>query len=100
MMDLTAAEAVLIDFMRGVVASDFNMTIATSGGEWLVTAASPSDGFLVGRGNSFGEAFSAAMGADPEPGGDPGDGETVPAARALRVVAGIDHQSEQSKAAA
>ncbi len=98
-MDLTAAEAVLVDFLRGVVASDFNMTIATSGGAWLVTAASPSDGFLVGRGNSFGEAFSAAMGATGEPGGDPCGGETVPAARAIRVVAGIDHRSERKSAA-
>ncbi len=98
-MDLTRAESVLIDFIRGAVATDFNMSIATSGGQWLVTAASPSDGLLVGTGNSFGEAFSKAMGADAEPGGDPGDGETVPAARALRIVAGIDHRSERRSAA-
>ncbi len=72
------------------------MTIAANGGQWLTALSSSNDGLLAGSGNSFG----AAMGADPEPGGDPGDGETVPAARALRVVAGIDHQSEQSKAAA
>jgi len=98
-MDLTRAESVLIDFIRGAVATDFNMSIATSGGQWLVTAASPTDGFLVGRGNSFGEAFNEAMGADAEPGGDPaGDGEAAPAARALRVVAGIDHRSERKVA--
>ncbi len=98
MMDLTAAEAVLIDFMRGVVASDFNMTIATSGGEWLVTAASPSDGFLVGRGNSFGEAFSAAMGADAEPGG-PGGGKETPARVGLRLVVNTERNPAQAKAA-
>ncbi len=95
-MDLSPAEAVLVNFLRGV-AGDFHATIATSRGEWIFTAASPSDGFLVGRGNSFGEAFSKAMGADAEPGGDPGDGETVPAARALRIVAGTD--SERKAAA-
>ena len=97
-MDLTRAEAVLIDFIRGEAKTDFNMTVATSGGDWLVTLSSPSDGFLVGEGESFVEAFSAAMGADAEPGGDPGDGETAPAARALRVVAGTDHQSERKAA--
>ncbi len=74
------------------------MTIATSGGDWLFTAASPTDGLLVGRGNSFGEAFGAAMGAEIEPGGDPGDGETAPAARALRIVAGSDHDLERKVA--
>ena len=98
-MNLSPAEAVLVDFLRGEPETDFNMSIATHGGRWLFTAASTSDGILVGGGNSFGEAFSAAMGADAEPGGDPGDGETVPAVRALRVVAGTDHQSEQSRAA-
>ena len=97
-MDLLPAEAVMIDFVRGATGSDFHATIATSGGRWLFTAASPSDGFLVGGGNSFAEAFSEAMGADVEPGGDPGDGETVPAARALRLVAGTDHQSERKAA--
>ncbi len=98
MTDLTAAESITIDFLRGVTETDFNMSIATNGGDWLFTAASPTDGFLVGRGNSFGEAFSEAMGADAEPGGDPGDGETVPAARALRVVAGSDHHPERKVA--
>ncbi len=97
-MDLTRAEAVMVDFLRGGVCADFNMSIATSGGDWLFTAASPSDGLLVGRGSNFGEAFAEAMGADAEPGGDPGDGETAPAARALRVVAGTDHQSERKAA--
>jgi len=97
-MNLTPAEEVLVDFIRGV-AGDFHMTIATSRGEWIFTATSPSGDFLVGRGSDFGEAFSKAMGADAEPGGDPGDGEAVPAARAIRVVGGSDHQSEQSKAA-
>jgi len=32
-MDLCPAESVLIDFLRGTVASDFHMTIATSGGK-------------------------------------------------------------------
>jgi len=97
-VDLTPAESIMIDFLRGV-AGDFHATIATNGGRWHVAFSSPSDGFLVGGGNSFAEAFGAAMGADVEPGGDPGDGETVPAVRALRVVAGTDHQSEQSRAA-
>ncbi len=98
-MNLTAAESVLIDFIRGKPETDFHMSIATSGGDWLFTAASPTDGFLVGRGNSFGEAFSAAMGTNAEPGGDPGDGETAPAVRALKLVAGIDHRSERKVAA-
>ncbi len=96
-MDLSPAEAVLVGLLRGE-AGDFNMTIATSGGQWFVTAASPSDGFLIGRGNSFAAAFCAAMGAGVEPGGDPGDGEAAPAARALRIVAGIDHRSERKAA--
>ncbi len=99
MTDLTRAESVLIDFLRDVTETDFNMTIATSGGQWLVTAASPSDDFLIGRGNSFAAAFCAAMGATGEPGRDPGDGEAAPAVRALRVVAGIDHRSERRSAA-
>jgi len=98
-MDLSPAEAVLVDFVRGATGSDFHSTIATSGGRWLFTAASPSDGFLVGHGNSFGEAFSAAMGTNAEPGGDPGDGETAPAVRALKLVAGIDHESARKVAA-
>ncbi len=93
-MELTRAESVLISLVRGV-AGDFHMTIAANGGRWLTTLSSSNDGLLAGTGNSFAEA----MGADAEPGGDPGDGETVPAARALRVVGGSDHQSEQSKAA-
>lgn len=97
MMNLTAAESITIDFIRGV-AGDFHMTIATSRGEWIFTATSPSGDFLVGRGNSFGQAFSAAMGAGAEPGGDPCDGETVPAVRALRVVAGSDHDLERKVA--
>jgi len=98
-MKLMRAETVMIDFLRGVTETDFNMSIATQGGRWIFTATSPSGDFLVGRGNSFGEAFSAAMGADAEPGGDPGDGETVPAAHALRIVAGIDHESARKAAA-
>ncbi len=94
-MDLTPAEAVLIGLVRGA-GGDFNMTIAVNGGRWLTTLSSSNDGLLAGTGNSFAEA----MGADAEPGGDPGDGEAAPAVRALRVVAGIDYQSEQSKAAA
>ncbi len=98
-MDLTPAESVLIDFIRGEPETDFNMSIARNNGRWLFTATSPSGDFLVGRGSDFGEAFSKAMGADAEPGGDPSDGEAVPAARALRVVAGSDYRSEQSRAA-
>jgi len=97
-MDLTRAESVMIDFLRGEAKTDFNMSIATHGGDWLVTLSSASDGLLVGSGNSFAEAFAKAMDADVEPGGDPGDGETAPAARALRVVAGTDHQSERKAA--
>ncbi len=97
MTDLTAAESVMIDFLRGV-AGDFHATIATSRGEWIFTATSPSGDFLVGRGSDFGQAFSEAMGAEVEPGGDPGDGEAAPAVRALRVVAGIDHHPERKVA--
>jgi len=98
MMNLTAAEAVLVDFLRGETGSDFHATIATRGGRWHVILSSPSDPVLVGDGASFDAAFSEAMGADAEPGGGPGDGETVPAVRALRVVAGTDHQSERKAA--
>ena len=92
-MDLTRAEAVLVGLVRGE-AGDFHMTIAANGGRWLTTLSSSSDGLLAGTGNSFGEA----MGADAEPGGDPGDGETAPAVRALHIVAGTDHRSERKVA--
>jgi len=98
MRDLSSAESVMIDFFRGEAGSDFHATIATSGGRWHVILSSPSDPVLVGVGASFGEALSEAMGVDAEPGGGPGDGEAVPTARALRVVAGTDHQSERKVA--
>jgi len=98
MMDLTPAESVMIDFLRGEAKTDFNMSIATHGGDWLVTLSSASDGLLVGRGNSFAEAFREAMGADAEPNGDPGDGETAPTAGAFRVVAGTDHSERKAAA--
>jgi len=95
-MDLTRAESVMIDFLRGEAGSDFHATIATSGGRWHVILSSPSDPVLVGEGESFVEAFREAMGADAEPGGDPGDGETAPTAGALRVVAGTDHSERKA----
>ena len=95
MRDLSSAESVMIDFLRGEAGSDFHATIATSGGRWHVILSSPSDPVLVGEGESFVEAFREAMGADAEPGGDPGDGETVPAVRGLRVVAGIDRSERK-----
>jgi len=98
MMDLSSAESVMIDFVRGV-AGDFNMTIATSGGQWLFTATSPSGDFLVGRGSNFGQAFCEAMGADAEPGG-PGGGEETPARVGLRLVVNTERNPAQAKAAA
>lgn len=98
-MDLSPAESVLIDFVRGQPETDFNMSIATHGGRWLFTAASTSDGILVGWGNSFGESFAKAMDADGEPGCNPGDGEAAPAARAIKLVAGTDHDPRQARVA-
>jgi len=85
-MDLTRAEAVLVDFIRGVV-GDFHATIATRGGRWHVILSSPTDPVLVGDAASFDAAMTAAVASGSD---GPGDGESVPAARALRMVAGTD----------
>jgi len=98
-MDLSPAESVLIDFVRGQPETDFNMSIATHGGRWLFTAASTSDGILVGWGSNFGQAFCEAMGADAEPGG-PGGGEETPARTGLRLVVNTERSPAQAKAAA
>ncbi len=98
-MDLSPAESVLVDFIRGKPETDFNMSIARNNGRWLFTAASPSDGFLVGDGASFDAAFSEAMGADAEP-GSPGGGEETPARVGLRLVVNTERNPAQAKAAA
>ncbi len=95
-MKLTRAEAVLIDFLRGV-AGDFNMSIATSGGQWFVTAASPSDGFLVGAGPSFDAAMTAAVASGSD---GPGGGEETPARVGLRLVVNTERNPSPAKAAA
>ncbi len=94
-MDLTRAETVMIDFLRGEAGSDFHATIATSGGRWHVILSSPTDPVLVGGGQSFDVAMTAAVASGSD---GPGDGETVPPARAIRVVAGIDHHLERKVA--
>ncbi len=95
-MDLTRAEVVLVGLLRGETGSNFHATIAANAGAWHVILSSPLDPVLVGGGPSFDAAMTAAVASGFD---GPGDGETVPAARALRVVGGSDHQSEQSKAA-
>ncbi len=94
-MDLSKAEAVLIDLLRGEVCTDFVLNVAWLGPMWTVSLSSEGDGVLAGRGDTFCTALLAAFGVE----GDHGDGETAPAVRALKLVAGIDHRSERKVAA-
>jgi hypothetical protein len=95
MMDLTPAESTMIGFLRGVTGSDFVINVVARDSGWFVTMASPNDPVLVGGGLTFDAALMAAVASGSD---NPGDGETVPAARALRVVAGSDHHPERKVA--
>ncbi len=95
-MDLTRAESVLIDFIRGEAGSDFVINVVARDGGWFVTMASPSDPVLVGGGLSFDAAMTAAVASGSD---DPGGGEETPARVGLRLVVGTGDPA-QAKAAA
>ena len=96
-MDLTRAESVLIDFLRGEAGSDFHATIATSGGRWQVILSSPTDPVLVGGGPSFDAAMTAAVASGSD---GPGGGEETPARVGLRLVVNTERNPALAKAAA
>lgn len=91
-MNLTPAEAVLVGLLRGEVHTDFVLNVAWLGPTWTVSLSSESDGVLAGRGDTFCTALLAAFGVEA----DHGDGETVPAAHALRIVAGTDRSERKA----